>query len=149
MPIEPIDLTTAPVSAQLTWALNAHLYAGLCPDSVEGWESRDAGCPACSLTDRALGLTPTPLAVEWHNINAAEAQTVLTVLLAGAHSIPVATDFIRLLEEAAWSRYHAIGRNFLGRAMEAVERLAPAPALQARVANLHSLYLLTTPPTEG
>jgi hypothetical protein len=34
------------------WA--AHRYQGLCPDVVEGWDSRDPECPACQWLDRAL-----------------------------------------------------------------------------------------------
>ena len=35
-----------------------HVYAGLCPDDVEGWESRDPECPACVLLDGALSGQP-------------------------------------------------------------------------------------------
>ena len=26
-----------------------HTYAGLCPDDLEGWDSRDPACPACAV----------------------------------------------------------------------------------------------------
>lgn len=32
--------------------LHMHEYNGLCPDSVEGWETRDPACQACQLLDQ-------------------------------------------------------------------------------------------------
>jgi hypothetical protein len=31
--------------------LMLHMYNGLCPDSIEGWETRDPECPACTALD--------------------------------------------------------------------------------------------------
>lgn len=37
--------------AQLAEALGTHLRTGLCPDEIEGWDSRDLDCWSCWTLD--------------------------------------------------------------------------------------------------
>ncbi len=44
------SVVTVPIDAALLSRLigpDRHLYDGRCPDAVEGWDSRDPGCPHC------------------------------------------------------------------------------------------------------
>lgn len=43
----------------------AHIYAGFCPDELEGFDSRDPDCPACQILLRAALNAPQQEPVAW------------------------------------------------------------------------------------
>ena len=45
------DAERETLRAEFAARINLHDYNGLCPDTVEGWGSRDSECSACQMMD--------------------------------------------------------------------------------------------------
>lgn len=144
------DSDSSPAAVWL-WLIESHVFSGLCPDELEGWDTRDPGCVACYATDiflskAGLARQEPYLDIFWEDLSEFEISCVFTSAQA---LVDLGEDpglMLTLFEGAAWACNRLRIEDYLRDLTPYVESLFPArPDLRDRWNALPGRYLLCDP----